>query len=205
MSLTPSAASVTGGGIISVSVTDNPSMPGDFVALAIVGSTATHVPGYWLYLNGTQTAPTTAPTSTMLTFNVPPAAGQYEFRLYANDTFTLLTKSTPFTVPGLSSSSSGGLFPLEVSSNKKYFGGPERTAFHRGRGHGVVAGQPTRPIGRHTLLGRPQEPRLYGRDRRTGGAYVYHPLTRLGQRLRPGPVLQPLRLHHRQRRLLHGG
>ena len=86
---------------MTVTVSNSSAMPGDFVAIAPAGSTTTHIAGYWLYMNGLQTAPSTAIGSATLTFTMPPDAGQYEFRLYANDTFNRRApRVAPVTVDG---------------------------------------------------------------------------------------------------------
>ena len=100
VTLVPSSTTVGPSGTVTVTVSNSSAMPGDYVAIAPAGSTTTHIAGYWLYMNGLQTAPSTAIGSATLTFTMPPDAGQYQFRLYANDTFNLAATSAPVTVDG---------------------------------------------------------------------------------------------------------
>ena len=97
-SLSASASSVAPGQIISVAVMDKPATSSDWVALAQAGSTTTHIPGFWLYLNGSQTEPSTPNSTATLTFAMPTAQGQYEFRLYADNNGTVLARSGSITV-----------------------------------------------------------------------------------------------------------
>jgi predicted NAD/FAD-binding protein len=70
------------------------------VALAKVGS-ATSVYLDWKYLNGTRTMPVAGVPSAELTFTMPLTLGQYEFRFFANNGYTLLAVSPPVLVgPG---------------------------------------------------------------------------------------------------------
>ena len=94
-SLSPSSTSVGAGGVVSVRVQDSHSTPVDWVAIAPVGSTATHIPGYWQYLGGAQTPPSTPVADTTLQFNMPSTAGQYEFRLFADNSGTVLPEARP--------------------------------------------------------------------------------------------------------------
>ena len=78
-----------------MTVSNSSPMPGDFVAIVPAGSSTTHIAGYWFYMNGLQTKPSAAISSATLTFTMPPAAGRYEFRLYANDTWNVAATSVP--------------------------------------------------------------------------------------------------------------
>lgn len=52
----------------------------------------------WKYLNGTRTAPLTGLKTATVSFTMPSAAGIYNFRLFANNTFTKLATSVTVTV-----------------------------------------------------------------------------------------------------------
>ena len=81
-------------------------------------------------LGGEQTPPSTAVKAATLTFTLPSSAGKYEFRLFANNTDTIVATSAPITVttpstppppPSTPPPSSTGKFPLRISSDRKYF------------------------------------------------------------------------------------
>jgi hypothetical protein len=90
-----SAASVSAGTELSVTVENGPGLPGDWVGLFPVGGTsAQRVTAY--YVNGTGPA---APGVTGGTRKLlMPSPGTFEFRLYRNDSWTLLATSPPITV-----------------------------------------------------------------------------------------------------------
>jgi len=94
--LTLSATSVRLGGSVTVTVSGGPGNRGDWVALARVGSAANVNVG-WKYLSGTQAQPATGLTFAELTFVIPPTAGPYEFRFFANNGYTLLATSAVVT------------------------------------------------------------------------------------------------------------
>jgi YD repeat-containing protein len=84
---------------VSTNVTVGVSGPGnatDWVALALVGSSATSYVS-WQYLNGSQTAPASGLTSATLTGTMPATAADYEFRFFASNSWTLLATSTTVT------------------------------------------------------------------------------------------------------------
>lgn len=91
-SVAVSATSVPLNGTITVTVSGGPGNRADWVAMALVGS-APNVNLGWKYLSGTQTQPPTGLTFAQLTFTIPQTQGQYEFRFFANNGFTLLAKS----------------------------------------------------------------------------------------------------------------
>ena len=93
-SLTPSATAVAPGASVQALVENGPGSRYDWVALAPVGGS--HVD--WQYLSGTRTPPASGLTTALLTFTMPTTQGSYEFRLYANDGYTLLAKSPTITV-----------------------------------------------------------------------------------------------------------
>lgn len=62
----------------------------DWIGLYAVGAPSTSFLA-WTYLNGTTAAPSTPLSSGQVTFTMPTAPGQYEFRLLANDGYQELT------------------------------------------------------------------------------------------------------------------
>jgi uncharacterized protein YegP (UPF0339 family) len=103
-----SETSVRLGGSVQVTVSGGPGNRADWVALARVGSALTANLD-WKYLSGTRTQPTAGMTFAELTFAIPQTAGQYEFRFFANNGYTLLatsptvvTRAPTLTVSGTS-------------------------------------------------------------------------------------------------------
>jgi hypothetical protein len=94
--LTVSATSVPLGGSVSVTVSGGPGNRSDWVSLARVGTALTSFLD-WKYLSGTRSQPATGLTFAELTFAIPPTAGQYEFRFFANNGYTLLATSPVVT------------------------------------------------------------------------------------------------------------
>src|SRR5262245_39145604 len=92
-----SPTTVNGGGTVTVSVTNGPGNRTDWVGLFRQGAVDS---GYvdWRYLNGTMSAPGTGLTSANFSFPIPTTPGTYEFRLFANDSFTRLATSPLVTV-----------------------------------------------------------------------------------------------------------
>ena len=94
-------AVVTPGAKITVAVANGPGNPKDWVALYAAGAPDNST-NYlaWVYLNGTQTAPSTGVKSATVTMTAPNTNGSYEARFYANDGYTVLARTT-FTVQGV--------------------------------------------------------------------------------------------------------
>jgi hypothetical protein len=76
-----------------VTVADGPGYRGDWVVLAKVGTAVTSTPLDWKYMNGTRSQPATGLTSAVLTFTMPQTPGEYEFRFFQNNSWTLLATS----------------------------------------------------------------------------------------------------------------
>ena len=93
--LTVSSTSVSAGAAVNAVVLNGPANPLDRVGLFAVGS-STQLD--WKYLNGTQTAPTVGLTSATLSFAMPTAGGQYNFRFFANGSTTVSATSPTVTV-----------------------------------------------------------------------------------------------------------
>jgi len=91
-----SPSSVAGGGNETVSWTGS-TQAKDWVGGYAVGA-ANSSPFQWMYLNCSQGAPASAIASGSCGFTMPATAGSYEFRLFANDGYTLLATSNPVTV-----------------------------------------------------------------------------------------------------------
>lgn len=76
----------------------DPMWPMDWVALTpLNGADNSYID--WLYLNGSKTAPSAGINQAQLTFTAPMAAGQYNIRMYANNSLAgKLATSTTITV-----------------------------------------------------------------------------------------------------------
>ena len=91
---------VAPGASIAVAVANGPGNPTDWVAIYAAGDPNQYNYLSWVYLNGTQTAPTAGVKSATVTMTAPSTSGSYEARFYANDAYTLLAVVT-FTVQGV--------------------------------------------------------------------------------------------------------
>ena len=91
-----SATSVAAGATFTATVANGPGNRLDWIGLYPVGS-STFVD--WKYLNGLQTPPATGVTGVSLTFTAA-SAGQYNLKLFSNNSYTLLTTSATITVSG---------------------------------------------------------------------------------------------------------
>jgi large repetitive protein len=90
-------ASVSPGTNFTVSVTNGPGNPMDWVALFPAGgSNSTRID--WFYLNGLKTGPTAGVSTAAVSFTAPATPGTYEVRLFANNAVTLLATSQPIPV-----------------------------------------------------------------------------------------------------------
>ena len=97
-----SAITVAGGSTLTVGVSNGPGNVSDWVMMVPAGSPAgTWGPDY-KYLSGTRTRPATGMTSANVTFTAPSSGGNFEFRFYQNDAFTLLATSAVATVSAAS-------------------------------------------------------------------------------------------------------
>jgi hypothetical protein len=95
--VTASPTTVAPGGAETVTITNGPGNTTDWVGLYAVGAADTAYAS-WKYLSDTQTAPSPGLTSATLHFTMPTTPGQYEFRFWANNGYTLLGKSNTVTV-----------------------------------------------------------------------------------------------------------
>jgi uncharacterized protein YegP (UPF0339 family) len=89
----PTQVTAIPGTLVTVTVNGGPANATDWVGLYPVGAANS---GYltWYYLNNDRAAPPSGYSGAEVTFTMPLTAGDYEFRLFANDTQTLLTTST---------------------------------------------------------------------------------------------------------------
>jgi hypothetical protein len=90
--LSVSATTVSPGQSVTVNVNGGPGNAKDWVGLYKVGAADRSFLN-WKYLNNTKTAPATGMTAGKLTFKMPATPGEYEFRFYENDGYTMLAKS----------------------------------------------------------------------------------------------------------------
>jgi hypothetical protein len=92
----------TPGAPVSVTVTNGPGNPKDWVGLA-----AASAPNgsflQWKYLTNTHAPAPPGVSAATLTFTMPPTAGVYQFRVFANDGFTRLATSADVTVSAVAS------------------------------------------------------------------------------------------------------
>jgi hypothetical protein len=99
-----SPAIVTPGGTITGTVSNGPANAHDWIGLYATASPDSIMID-WKYLNGTRTAPTVGTASATVPFSAPTAAGTYNLRFFANDSFSLLATSGTVTVQGTTSTS----------------------------------------------------------------------------------------------------
>jgi hypothetical protein len=95
--ITASPASVSAGGTETVTVSGGPANTTDWVGLFPVGAANTAYVS-WQYLSGTQSAPSTGMSAATLGFVMPSTTGQYQFRFFAANGYTLLATSGTVTV-----------------------------------------------------------------------------------------------------------
>jgi subtilisin family serine protease len=85
------------GSTINVNVSNGPGHISDWVMMVPAGA-APQTWGTYMYLSGTKTRPAAGMTSATIAFTAPASAGNYEFRFYQNDGWTLLATSATVTV-----------------------------------------------------------------------------------------------------------
>ncbi|OGH48228.1 MAG: hypothetical protein A3A51_04385 [Candidatus Levybacteria bacterium RIFCSPLOWO2_01_FULL_39_10] len=95
--ISASPTTVAGGGTVNVSVRNGPGNLEDWVGLYRVGDAGFDWIEYQ-YLGGSDVPPPQALRNADLVFTMPQTAGQYEFRLFENDTFNVLATSQVVTV-----------------------------------------------------------------------------------------------------------
>lgn len=93
----PATVAVTAGSTVAVAVSDGPGHATDWIGLYATGA-ADGAFLDWRYLNGSTGAPASGLTNATVTFALPVALGNYEFRLFASNGFDRLATSTVVTV-----------------------------------------------------------------------------------------------------------
>jgi uncharacterized protein YegP (UPF0339 family) len=93
----PTTVQAAAGSVVSVGVTNGPGNPTDWVGFYLVGAADGSYLD-WRYLNGSTVAPASGVTDATISFQVPVAPGDYEFRLFANNGYTRLATSTTLAV-----------------------------------------------------------------------------------------------------------
>ena len=98
-SITPAVATVSRGGVITVTIANGPGNGWDWVALH-----STTDPDWtfvdWMYMSGTRTNPSLGLTTATIQLTAPATPGTYDVRLFANNTYTkLATSSTIIVTP----------------------------------------------------------------------------------------------------------
>ncbi len=97
----PAPVTATAGSVAAVTVAGAPGNSTDWIGLYPAGASET---AYlqWRYLNGALTPPATGTSDASLSFLMPTAPGDYEFRLYAHNSYERLASSSIVTVPASS-------------------------------------------------------------------------------------------------------
>ena len=103
----PTVVSAYPGTNLTVTASSGPANTTDWVGLFAAGAPNSAYLD-WRYLNGTMTPPASGVATGTMMFSVPVAPGNYEFRLFARNGFTLLATSTAVTV---------GASPAQLSVN----------------------------------------------------------------------------------------
>lgn len=100
-SLSVSPSAVLAGEPITVTVTNGPGNPHDWVAMYPAGEIENHVD--WFYLNNEKDAPAEGVMEAVLTFVAPGTPGDYLFQFYRNDSYDVIDTSATVqvTLPAL--------------------------------------------------------------------------------------------------------
>jgi hypothetical protein len=116
-----SSQSVYTGATVQIDVVNTPSTTGDWIALAAVGSA---IPSYISrqYLNGSSIPPASGIANATMAFTMPQTEGQYEFRLFENDSSALLATSVVISVVAPPTSSEMYSFFDDFSSTQGFHG-----------------------------------------------------------------------------------
>jgi hypothetical protein len=112
----PDGAVVAAGSSVAVTVSAGPANPTDWMTLALAGSPDTSYVD-WRYLSGTTVPPASGLSAATVPFTAPVAAGTYEARLFAGNTYERLATSGPITVtpPAATLAINGVVPPTPVS------------------------------------------------------------------------------------------
>lgn len=93
----PNAVTIAAATGVEISVSGGPGNTTDWIALYAVGA-ADSAYLSWSYLSGTTTPPGSGLTSATLSTYAPVASGDYEWRLFANDSYSRIATSSVVTV-----------------------------------------------------------------------------------------------------------
>jgi hypothetical protein len=93
----PTAVSTGVAAGMTVSVSDGPGNTTDWIALYTLGA-PDNAPVSWSYLSGTTNPPASGLTAATFTVYAPLMAGDFEFRLFANDGWTRIATSAIITI-----------------------------------------------------------------------------------------------------------
>jgi hypothetical protein len=99
VTLSVSSTTVVPGQTVQLTVANGPGNAKDWIGLYATG-TSNMAMLDWKYLNSSRTAPTTGLRTATLSFVMPSTPKAYEFRLFSNNTYTLLATSPAVTVQG---------------------------------------------------------------------------------------------------------
>jgi hypothetical protein len=99
----PAPATAAAGSVATVTVTGAPGNATDWIGLYAAGASDTTYL-QWRYLNGALTPPSTGMSGAALSFLMPAAPGDYEFRLYAHNSYERVATSSQVLVPASSAS-----------------------------------------------------------------------------------------------------
>jgi RHS repeat-associated protein len=97
--VSPNATVARAGSTVSISITNGPGRAADCILLFAVGASDYSYLD-WRFMNSTQTVPTTGQTSGTVSFPLPLTPGDYEFRLFANQTWQRVAASGIVTAVG---------------------------------------------------------------------------------------------------------
>jgi hypothetical protein len=117
--LTLNTSSVTGGGIVTATVSNTPGNAGDWLGIyATNGSTLFE----WRYLNGSQTRPATGVTAAVIDLPTPTTPGTYDVRLYsssvllASSVLTVNARPAPTVTAGATATTIGVVVTATVAN-----------------------------------------------------------------------------------------
>src|SRR5205809_342059 len=110
VAVTPATVGV--GGRVTVTVTNGPGSPTDWVGLSSTAAHDTLID--WAFLNGPRVAPATGVSSATLTFTMRRTAGLYQVRFFPNNTYNTLATSALVTVQSMGPALSVTAVPTTV-------------------------------------------------------------------------------------------
>jgi len=93
----PATLTIAAGSAATIVVSNGPGNATDWIGLYAAGSSDTSLVD-WRYLSGTTAPPATGASAATLTWPMPVTAGDYELRLFANNTYQRIATSAVVTV-----------------------------------------------------------------------------------------------------------